>query len=165
MRAQRAGVRRRTVKRGCQIRQNSLFIPWPVFVCKDGFPVLDVTGVTFHYSVWFVFGTVSTQGALCLDMLLSAALVGLFTVSLLSGLPFLSPLRSPQTQTLCMVALFSVILESWMGTLHCLWIKHLPFSPENPAGQARPFDHGVFSFCFQNRRVRPCWKGGSPTQG
>lgn len=39
--------------------------------------------------------------------------------------------------------LFSVILESWMGTLYRLWIKHPSFSPENPAGQASPFDHGM----------------------
>lgn len=114
-----------------------------MLVCKDGFPVLDVTGVTFHYGVWLVFGTASAQDALCSDTLLSATLVGSFAVSLFWGLPFLSPLRSPQTQTLCMASLFSVILESWMGTLHCLWIKHPPFSPENPAGQARPFDRGV----------------------
>jgi len=44
--------------------------------------------------------------------------------------------------------LFSVILESWMGTLYCLWIKHQPFSPENPAGHASHFHHRMSFILF-----------------
>lgn len=60
--------------------------------------------------------------------------------------PFILPFWVLKPRLCSWSPLFSVILESWMGTLYCLWIKRQPFSPGNPAGHASHFDHGMNVF-------------------